>query len=339
MHKRLAAFILVGMGLVPAAAASAQAAAPPTTTPAPVPAPAPTQQPTGLGTDAAMDLLANACFNGTMQACDDLYDQSPAGSAYETYGDTCAGRQPAATNRFCTTVFTDTNVQQTSPTPSVAGTVPAPPAVDPLFPISNGANGPAVAAIQGRLEITVDCDFGNQTSEAIRAWQTERGDLAVTGQIGVDEWNLLDIPTTWGTDTNGNGTIEPSEVTLVCDGNVELPAAPVDTTGWPDTTLATLAEVCGISSETVGDSYVEYSPDDDSIIVSSVQPEDEAVEGTAWYQALCVMSIMPDHVISKISSTRALDGMQEATFGEMAVFWNYHPDDGLNLTVYSNVGS
>jgi peptidoglycan hydrolase-like protein with peptidoglycan-binding domain len=61
--------------------------------------------------------------------------------------------------------------------------VPAPPAVDPLFPISSGANGPAVAAVQGRLEISVDCNFGNQTAEAIRAWQTERCDLDVTGQI------------------------------------------------------------------------------------------------------------------------------------------------------------
>ena len=57
MDKRVAAFILVGMGLVPGRRRQ-QEAAPPTTTPAPVPAPAPTQQPTGLGTDAAMDLLA-----------------------------------------------------------------------------------------------------------------------------------------------------------------------------------------------------------------------------------------------------------------------------------------
>ena len=130
MFKRIAALILLGMGLVPAVA-SAQEAAPPTTTPpaAPVTAPAPSQQPTGLGTDGAMDLLASACFNGTMQACDDLYVQSPDGSAYQTYGDTCAGRQPAGTGRYCTTVFTDAVVQQpattTTPPPAVAGTVTA----------------------------------------------------------------------------------------------------------------------------------------------------------------------------------------------------------------------
>ncbi len=130
MFKRLAALILVGIGVVPAVA-SAQEAAPPTTATNPpaaaVPAPAPTEEPTGLGTDGAMDLLANACFNGTMQACDDLYAQSPASSPYETYGDTCAGRQPAGTNRFCTAVFTDNVVQptptSTTPPTTVAGTV------------------------------------------------------------------------------------------------------------------------------------------------------------------------------------------------------------------------
>ena len=128
MFKRLIGATVVALSL---GGAAVSAAAPPTTTPpaAPVPAPAPTQQPTGLGTDGAMDLLANACFNGTMQACDDLYAQSPAGSAYETFGDTCAGRQPAATGQFCSDVFTDTVVQQTSPTTTppttVAGAVTA----------------------------------------------------------------------------------------------------------------------------------------------------------------------------------------------------------------------
>ena len=121
------------------------AAAPPTTTPpaGPVPAPAPTQQPTGLGADARMDLLAAACFNGTMQACDDLYDESPLASAYETFADTCAGRQPAGTGRYCTDVFTDTVVQQTSPTIapppttsvlSSTTTVPSAPPVPPTNP-------------------------------------------------------------------------------------------------------------------------------------------------------------------------------------------------------------
>jgi hypothetical protein len=119
------------------------AAASPTTTPpaGPVPAPAPTLRPTGLGDDEAMNLLALACFIGTMQACDNLYNRSPLGSAYETYGDTCAGRRPAGTLPFCTEVFTDTAAQQTSPTTAsppttsvVTSTTIAAPSVPPTDP-------------------------------------------------------------------------------------------------------------------------------------------------------------------------------------------------------------
>ena len=110
MLKRVTLLILMGMSLVPAAVASAQEAAP-------IPAPVPTQEPTGLGTDSAMDLLANSCFNGSMQACDDLYGRSPADSAYETYGDTCAGRQSADSGQFCVDAFTDTAANPTPTTP------------------------------------------------------------------------------------------------------------------------------------------------------------------------------------------------------------------------------
>jgi len=36
--------------------------------------------------------LAQACFDGDMTACDELFNTTPSGSADEAYGDTCAGR-------------------------------------------------------------------------------------------------------------------------------------------------------------------------------------------------------------------------------------------------------
>jgi peptidoglycan hydrolase-like protein with peptidoglycan-binding domain len=201
---------------------------------------------------------------------------------------------------------------------------------DPLFPIEVGATSPAVAAIQGRLGITVDCDFGNQTEQAVVDWQTERTDLPETAQIGLADWVGLEVPITWGEDANDNGAIEPSEVTLVCDGNVELPQ---------DSPLAILAESCGVSSaDPDGDSYVQYSPDDDSITVARVQYEldDVADESTLSYKVACVASALPADVLSRIDSTRAIDGMQEAVFEDVTVFWNYQPDNGFNLTIYSN---
>ncbi len=41
---------------------------------------------------------------------------------------------------------------------------------------------------------------------------------------------------------------------------------------------------------------------------------------------------MPTSVQRKVEITRALDGMQEASWGRLSAFWNYHPDNGLNIT-------
>lgn len=44
------------------------------------------------GSDPELDDLYDACADGDFQACDDLYLQSPAGSEYEEFGDTCGDR-------------------------------------------------------------------------------------------------------------------------------------------------------------------------------------------------------------------------------------------------------
>jgi hypothetical protein len=67
--------------------------------------PGATTEPDGLGSDRILDELAHSCYEGDMPACDRLYDQSDAGSDYETYGDTCAGRQPSGTFIYCTETF------------------------------------------------------------------------------------------------------------------------------------------------------------------------------------------------------------------------------------------
>jgi len=67
--------------------------------------PPPTQLPTGLGTDPALDALAQSCYDGSMQACDDLFVQSAIGSPYHVFADTCAGRQTSGTYKFCVAAF------------------------------------------------------------------------------------------------------------------------------------------------------------------------------------------------------------------------------------------
>lgn len=44
------------------------------------------------GSDPELDALYDACADGDYEACDDLYNQSPSGSEYEEFGDTCGDR-------------------------------------------------------------------------------------------------------------------------------------------------------------------------------------------------------------------------------------------------------
>lgn len=69
--------------------------------------PAASSEPEGLGDDAELDEYAEECYDGDMEACDDLYRESPRSSAYELYGGTCAGRQPNAdaAEVFCVDAF------------------------------------------------------------------------------------------------------------------------------------------------------------------------------------------------------------------------------------------
>lgn len=45
-----------------------------------------------FGDDSALDELWSACEEGSGSACDDLFEQSPLGSAYEEFGVSCGDR-------------------------------------------------------------------------------------------------------------------------------------------------------------------------------------------------------------------------------------------------------
>ncbi|MGH9271890.1 MAG: hypothetical protein ACRDZ2_11510, partial [Ilumatobacteraceae bacterium] len=83
---------------------------PPETTSGPDPTasggiPPPEEEPVGLGSDENLNELAQNCYDGDMAACDDLYFESADNPAYESYGDSCAGRQPENTGITCVNAF------------------------------------------------------------------------------------------------------------------------------------------------------------------------------------------------------------------------------------------
>ena len=49
------------------------------------------------GDDPTLDALYDACKAGDGQSCDDLFMDSPVGSEYESFGDTCGGRTTGGT--------------------------------------------------------------------------------------------------------------------------------------------------------------------------------------------------------------------------------------------------
>jgi len=57
----------------------------------------------------------------------------------------------------------------------------------------------------------------------------------------------------------------------------------------------------------------------------------------SYADVTCALAVMkaPSFVTSQIDTTRALDGLQKATWGKVSSFWTYHPDNGLNISFNS----
>lgn len=57
------------------------------------------------GSDPALDDLYDACKGGDYAACDQLYLDSPSGSEYESFGDTCGDRNEPG--NYCVELYAD----------------------------------------------------------------------------------------------------------------------------------------------------------------------------------------------------------------------------------------
>jgi hypothetical protein len=76
--------------------------------------------PRRFGDDPVLDGLVSLCTAGVGQACDDLFDQAPVGSEYESFAVTCGHR---TSEPRCATVYT---VPASGAGPPVTGTGPTP---------------------------------------------------------------------------------------------------------------------------------------------------------------------------------------------------------------------
>lgn len=100
----------------------------------------------------------------------------------------------------------------------------------------------------------------------------------------------------------------------------------------PNQAIAEAASSCDVETNT----WIVVGDEGQSI---SMQSEGEEASGADYADILCVLDAldMPDSVLSRIDSTRALDGRQTATWEDLSASWGYHPDNGLDIVIDTSV--
>ncbi|MBQ9842455.1 MAG: hypothetical protein IJO42_05030 [Clostridia bacterium] len=87
--------------------------------------------------------------------------------------------------------------------------------------------------------------------------------------------------------------------------------------------------------------YISISYDHSSLVIDT-NPNDSAFNDNEDEAILAIFYVneslgFPSSLIDKMSSTRALDGMQSQSFEEYTVSWTYHPDNGLRVIYEVNI--
>lgn len=94
--------------------------------------------------------------------------------------------------------------------------------------------------------------------------------------------------------------------------------------------LAGAVEICGLSDSALMDEGASLMLDGRGEDDRASTPGKLDVEELAC--ALVALEVS-EATISKMSSTRALDGMQSASDKNFEYTWTYHPDNGLDIIV------
>lgn len=92
--------------------------------------------------------------------------------------------------------------------------------------------------------------------------------------------------------------------------------------------ITAATETCGVESSL----YIVVGDEGQSVSMDSVGEESE---GADYADILCVLNELdvPDSVLNRINSTRALDGRQTADWDNFTASWGYHPNTGANIII------
>ena len=107
------------------------------------------------------------------------------------------------------------------------------------------------------------------------------------------------------------------------------PAAPAEAQTVELSQLITDAvAACGVEEST----GVNVMDEGTSLQLSTAGKESS---GASYVDVLCVLEELdvPDSVVARFGTTRALDGQQTADWNGFSASWGYHPDTGLDIVV------
>ncbi|MGP5607147.1 MULTISPECIES: hypothetical protein [Micrococcaceae] len=107
------------------------------------------------------------------------------------------------------------------------------------------------------------------------------------------------------------------------------PAVPAEAQPAASTQLITEAVAdCGVE-DSLGVSVMDEGA---SLQLSTTGKESS---GASYIEVVCVLKDLdvPDSVVARFGTTRALDGQQTAAWDGFTASWGYHPDTGLDIVV------
>ena len=96
----------------------------------------------------------------------------------------------------------------------------------------------------------------------------------------------------------------------------------------PSSAMADATQACEVEA----DLFIQLGDEGQSL---SMQTEGEESPGADVADVVCVLGELnvPDSVLTRLSSTRALDGRQSADWSDYSASWGYHPDNGLDIVI------
>lgn len=109
-------------------------------------------------------------------------------------------------------------------------------------------------------------------------------------------------------------------------------AAPTPSATKELSTLYGALRDCNLSAATPGFTLGDAEM---SLIIDTAGDDDLPQLGAKYEDALCVLDALkiPDATLNLVETTRALDGRQDDSWGDVDATWSYHPDSGLNMTL------